>query len=632
MRNQKNRKPSFILALALSVYSCGQSIAADDTAFSPVLDTPYGVCSHVTRGDERSRAKETFDTINNLGINWVRTDFDWNAIERSRDTWTFSRLDHVLATAKTDNINILPILASTVAWGDPSWKHPELWGNFVRQVVTRYGKDLRHWEVYNEPNHGSFWGAKPNGADYAGFLKHTYNEIKKVDLDLTVLYGGLLGVDLPYFEDSLKAGAGDYFDVVNVHPYFWTGKPETIPGRLTKLRALMNRYNIGHKPIWITEVGWSTADWDLDPLAIQAAFKYVGIDPAVSTIAMLCDPQFGEWGTPYLYTSEEFGFGNRADIQLKDLKNLDVKKYPALAVLSNETFPSSHRPEIRDYVARGGTLLILNGRPFYFDIKDGQRFHENNRFARDLHVGWDAWWEKNKKVPQKEIAHRRAPQFAVEFEILWQRPVGYSLSTSNLKPGDEYIPVIETFGEGGFKGSILGIYKLNSDLKGNVIVSLQKRETVTENYQAQLLPRTYLLSLANGVDRIFWYAFRDRNKRRHEREDHFGIAYRDFTLKPSGHAYHTLTRLCPDGSTRPVITETDRVYTASWIRPDGKKTWAIWTPDLVSRPVSLQIGGEVSEAFDHLGAPQSIPAGGKTNVTSSILYLLGADSLAVSPL
>ena len=63
-----------------------------------------------------------------------------------------------------------------------------------------------------------------------------------------------------------------------------------------------------------------------------------------------------------------------------------------------------------------------------------------------------------------------------------------------------------------------------------------------------------------------------------EREDCFGLIHSDFSNKPSMQAYHTLTRFCPDGRTRPILKNNDNIFRAQWLTPDKHVVRAIWSP------------------------------------------------------
>ena len=149
-------------------WSCLAAAAAglSLSAAPAVIQDPDGVCAHVSRG------------------------------------WNYSHLDRVIELAKKEKINVLPILDYDVPWATPAWKHLDLWSGYVRNLVNRYPL-LRYWEVWNEQNSPSFWHDASSGENYAKLLERTYREIKAINPEITVLYGGTAGVPLPFIEASL---------------------------------------------------------------------------------------------------------------------------------------------------------------------------------------------------------------------------------------------------------------------------------------------------------------------------------------------------------------------------------------------------------------------------------------------
>lgn len=99
----------------------------------------------------------------------------------------------------------------------------------------------------------------------------------------------------------------------------------------------------------------------------------------------------------------------------------------------------------------------------------------------------------------------------------------------------------------------------------------------TEAEQARRLPRVFLISMACGVEQIFWYNSRARELNPYGNEEHFGLWHADLSLKPAARAYAALTDFCPNGSTRPVIEKKGKIYLARWTTPEGKKVWAVWS-------------------------------------------------------
>ena len=119
-------------------WSCLAAAAAglSLSAAPAVIQDPYGVCAHVSRG-EWQFAPQTFQKMHEAGINWVRTDFDWKYSEPKQGSWNYSHLDRVIELAKKEKIHVLPILEYDVPWATPAWKHLDLWSGYVRNLVNR---------------------------------------------------------------------------------------------------------------------------------------------------------------------------------------------------------------------------------------------------------------------------------------------------------------------------------------------------------------------------------------------------------------------------------------------------------------------------------------------------------------
>lgn len=616
-----NRKKTACFFTALTGMAALFAAAPEKT-----IQDPYGVCSHISHRAPENVLPE-LTRMREAHINWVRTDFTWERIEKKPGRWNFSDFDRTIQLAKEQKINILPILDYDVPWARPAWKHPDAWNEYVRRTVSRYAKDLRFWEVWNEQNGSNFWRDTASGKNYAALLKRTYETIKKIDPNLTVLYGGTSGVPLAFIEESLKAGAGDYFDVMNIHPYHWQGIPEQMIRQFRELKALMNRYAV-HKPIWITEVGWSTAlPSKFYQEVLPPVFRRAGIDPAQSTMAIVNDPANG------FQQEINFDFKNLfpefkafEEVSFEKLNRLDPAKYPVLVPAFGEAFPARHIPALLNYVKRGGTLLLPAGLPFFYDLRQNKqgkitRVQVGDKYVAQFHIGWEAYWTGD--VPEKETYQKPAAEFAGQFEVTF-KPTGRFLHDRNLKPGDRFIPVIEA-GTDQYRGVNAALYQLNSDLKGNIIVctSINVVESVSKARQAELLPRTYLIALAHGIERIFWYNFRSAKGQPAEREAHFGICQWNLEPLPSFRAYQTLTKLCPSGSTTPSLCRHGNLYLAGWTRGDGTRIWALWSA-FEPEQVQLSIKGEIQQVINHLGEPQPLP---DRSVTAgpSLLYLVGPE-------
>lgn len=136
------------------------------------------------------------------------------------------------------------------------------WAQFVYAAVSRYTPRIRHWEIWNEPDYPLFWNGSVQ--DYYRLLKVAYVAAKFVDPDCTVLLGGLAIYITPNWLENLlnvmKADAaqaqrdanGWYFDALPLHIY--STAYETYY-QVRRVRALLQKYGLGAKSIWINESG-----------------------------------------------------------------------------------------------------------------------------------------------------------------------------------------------------------------------------------------------------------------------------------------------------------------------------------------------------------------------------------------
>lgn len=226
-------------------------------AGKPVPASPYGVHSHVTRGDEAPFLQDELRLMQEGNIRWLRTGFVWAAIERRHDVWDFRRHDAAVAEAERREVRILGLLHGTPEWARPTTAHLDDWLEFVRVTVSRYRGRVPAWQVWNEPNLDQFW-KNPNPRDYARLLKATTPVIRQADPDALVVWGATSVLDWGFLEPALSS-AGDCFDVMAIHPYGY-GDPRApeayIPDALAELRVLLAQHHLGDKPIWFTEWGW----------------------------------------------------------------------------------------------------------------------------------------------------------------------------------------------------------------------------------------------------------------------------------------------------------------------------------------------------------------------------------------
>jgi hypothetical protein len=207
------------------------------------------------------------DVAANLGMRWVRLDFDWFRLEPTQGAFDWWELDRVVARAHAQGVEMLATLAYTPAWASANPTSPHIsdppaqrrfWTDFVGQAVGRYPQ-IRHWQFWNEPNVREFWSGSP--VQYrAEILEPAAALVRSIDPTLRVVAPGLANLRgwRDWFREALLAV--ELIDVVNHHNYASSGREAILAlERDTlgqpSLRTLIQELGAEGKPFWLTETG-----------------------------------------------------------------------------------------------------------------------------------------------------------------------------------------------------------------------------------------------------------------------------------------------------------------------------------------------------------------------------------------
>lgn len=592
------------------------------------LEAPYGVCTHITRPgfDYEIRDRE-LAVIHEAGIRWVRSDLDFHNAFRSPDDFNPSLFDNVLASTETHGTHLLGILTQL---GRRPWDDRD-YGRYLEQLARRYDGRITHWEMLNEVN--LFRDTDSLCRRYIGSLQLAYETLKRINPANTVLTSGFAELPEPFVSDFSAMGGWRYCDVFNFHSYF---APEGLIPCFERLHGYMQRDG-WQRPVWLTECGMHTARQENESSAfftdlLPAALSRIGIQSDRVAVGILRDRAEG-----YSVLSDD-----EADILLRPffrrvvtcppsrLASLSVSKVPVVVATREEYFPADHFPALVDYVRRGGTIVLAGGMPFYYDATtpDGTYFHRKT-LGTSLYPRLHISEATQRRDPVTGITLTETPPLsgrtdentsAYEWKPTAASPARY-MGDANLAVGDSLIPLVVA-GTEHLRHPIAGIYRLNSDLHGNIIFQTRMYAPVStdrEAEQARRLPRTFLIAFAYGACKVFWYNLRSREDNPYYSEDCFGLLHRDFAEKPSMQAYRTLVSMCPEGSTRPELTVSDGLYRAVWHQPDGTEVTALWSPDERQR---VRIAGlRRLDILDYTGKP--VPRGGsRITVGAGVVYCL----------
>ena len=219
---------------------------------------------------------EVLDRLAAAGVDSVRLDVSWAMLQPDGpdryDEWGVAFVDRVIGMATARGLSPLVMFWLTPPWanGDAGVRappdDPADFGRVAQWAAERWAGEVAAWEVWNEPNHDDFLrGADP--AEYVGLLKAAYCGFKTGAPETPVVFAGTQYVDLDWVDRAYEAGAAGWFDVMGAHPYMGVADappetPDDGTGRtldaVGDLHEFLTDHGDGDKPIWITEIGWST--------------------------------------------------------------------------------------------------------------------------------------------------------------------------------------------------------------------------------------------------------------------------------------------------------------------------------------------------------------------------------------
>jgi len=606
------------LILSVALFLCQSALLcraanADDSG-------RFGTVAHPFTSREVSIREPLFDSMKDAGVQWLRFDFPWWAIEK-KGVFDFKIFDEILSQLRKRNIKVLGILGGEASFGN-AYDNTDEWIKYVEATVSHFKGRVSHWEIINEHNIGEFGKRKDAAEKYGAALKRAYAAIKAADPDAVVLYGGLGGVREDYVEKSLKVCGTGSFDIMNFHSYpapFAISKD--FKDSAETLRKAM-RANGGEKPIWITETGLPTPD------TVSGGDRI--IRPAIAMLNLKSPKIYAikGWMVESVKNAKHL-FPEADKIEAISYAEIAVLGKDALLVLPvGQSFPGKYADALVQFVKNGGTLIYQGGGiPLFYESSNDNRGMGSKLLDR-MHVNIIPDWDMGMKMPAMIETKNCAPASGIAGINLKGANITFRTLTytgANIKGNDKFIPLVYAKVEG--KDLVVAaIYKLDSDFKGNVIfVSACEGNCVTEDAQAAFIAQDFIFTFADGIDKLFIYNFRSHGTVS-PAEGSFGIIRKDMSRKPAFYAYKTLAKLLGD-TAKPVLSysESDGIYCAEWKSPKGQNVYAFWsTAD--AKEISVSIDG----SYKALNVEGNVIKEGASDtaslkLTPAPLYIVGGE-------
>lgn len=216
--------------------------------------------------------EKSISLMQQAGVGWVRVDFLWEDIEPLEGEFDFAKYDCIVELLRSKGMHILGILDYSAGWASScgQWNCPpkdnKLFVNFASKVIQRYKGQVKHWELWNEPDSATYWKEQDGLKSYCLLLKDVYTAAKQIDPECKILNGGIAN-GLASINRLYDNGAKDYFDILNIHFFQTPLHADSIKAVASYPKLaykIMQRNGDKDKKIWVTEIGCPGVKMDLN--------------------------------------------------------------------------------------------------------------------------------------------------------------------------------------------------------------------------------------------------------------------------------------------------------------------------------------------------------------------------------
>jgi len=235
---------------------------------------PGGVPAMPPAFDEAGAVQAEALFMEHLGLSTVRLDvsmvlpekpdatIDWKRMDAAVEAYTRRRFKLGLQLMHPPDWAIDPQYAAETSdrWRFPRREEP--YRRYVREIVSRYGKDAQFVQVYNEPDQVEFWAASPE--EYIREFQWAKDESRKVSPKMPITNGGYAFIDPSRTEHYVKALRGK----TDLQAYHSHGNLRELVRDVDHMRKVHREAGY-EKPRFInTECGYAV--WRLDQERAQA--------------------------------------------------------------------------------------------------------------------------------------------------------------------------------------------------------------------------------------------------------------------------------------------------------------------------------------------------------------------------
>jgi hypothetical protein len=286
--------PNRLAVAALAIATALVALASAPAEAKPPQSF-YGVTP------QRLPTTAEIDRMGEGRVGTLRFQLRWSAVDPSSepDDYNWAETDQLIGDTARNGIQALPFIYNTPNWvavsldghstcgfacaryAPQSPAALQAWGQFVADLVERYGpggefwalhpeipeRPVRLWQIWNEPNSPPFFEPEPNVDAYAALLAVAAISIRSLDPTAEIVLAGMYGTPLRGRPPAITAWrflrelythpwAASVIDGIAVHPYAKGMKG--VRDHFRRFKREMRRGGDGGEDMWVTEIGWSS--------------------------------------------------------------------------------------------------------------------------------------------------------------------------------------------------------------------------------------------------------------------------------------------------------------------------------------------------------------------------------------
>lgn len=259
-----------------------------------IEDSPFGAHGYI-------KDEEDYRLLSEMGIKWIRF-AGFNGLNFNGGNYDFSNFEQSLNEAASNNLQTLATIKAGVnikssgVCTDTYPENIEDYTIFLREIISKYGNEVKYYQIGNEPEGKNFWCDTPE--NYANLLRISYVEIKNICPDCQIVIGGATSrtsySNTSFYEtvfDNLKKypecdkdGCHDIFDLHMASCDICAGDPiipcdtkncslSYIEDTFNNIVELQDKFGF-KKPIWSTEFGFLKGNLKNTSLSLPKSYVF----------------------------------------------------------------------------------------------------------------------------------------------------------------------------------------------------------------------------------------------------------------------------------------------------------------------------------------------------------------------